>query len=615
MRRIVLALLFFALPAFGQRSLYWDAIHVKAHLDADGRLRVVEEQTYVFNGDWNGGERGFDLREGQTLQINSLHRRDAGGTLVPMSEGSLDVKDGWQLNDTILRWRARAAGEPPFQATRITYVIDYTLSHILVKLGSGYRLDHDFLFSKRPGPVRDFTVQVTLDPVWRTDDPLQFSARNPEGGYHVDIDLEYLGTNAPAAGADPRVLQAALIALVIVFPLFKWRRLVSRERKLGRFEPLVKPTMEWIETNVLRIRPEVVGATWDESIESNEVSALIARWAAEGRVTTKANGSELTMTLKANRDDFEGYERELVDKLFFSGDTTSTSAIKTHYRQSGFNPTAILTPGVRKDADALLPQNDPAPLISLKLPSLALFAAAIYFAKQMADVNAGSTFFFFVLMVVALICWFAAWVTAAMWRGRIDQGYEETKPVRYAIGFLAAITIAVIALDWFELPGRLALVAATLFTANFAINAAKSKKGPAAIAYRKRLASVRQYFIDELKRRDPAIDDRWVPYLIAFGLDKEASAWMRDFGGAATQSASSSFGSSSSSWSSSSSGSSTPRWTGGGGAFGGAGATGGWSAAAAGLAAGVAAPSSSGGSSSGGGGGSSSSGGGSGGGW
>jgi hypothetical protein len=33
-------------------------------LDAEGALHVEETQTIIFNGDWNGGERRFDIRDG-----------------------------------------------------------------------------------------------------------------------------------------------------------------------------------------------------------------------------------------------------------------------------------------------------------------------------------------------------------------------------------------------------------------------------------------------------------------------------------------------------------------------------------------------------------------------
>jgi hypothetical protein len=125
--------------------------------------------------------------------------------------------------------------------------------------------------------------------------------------------------------------------------------------------------------------------------------------------------------------------------------------------------------------------------------------------------------------------------------------------------------------------------------------------GPEEMALRKRLAAARAHLRRELGRPRPALDDAWVPYLLAFGLGPDVDRWFGAHGGAARSGLAVGGGAGG-----------TPRWTGGGGAFSGGGATGTWAAFGA-MAASIAAPSS--GSGSGGGGGGSSSGGGGGGGW
>ena len=49
-----------------RRELHWDALDVEAHLNADGVLEVIERHTMVFTGDWNGGERVFNVRPRQS---------------------------------------------------------------------------------------------------------------------------------------------------------------------------------------------------------------------------------------------------------------------------------------------------------------------------------------------------------------------------------------------------------------------------------------------------------------------------------------------------------------------------------------------------------------------
>jgi uncharacterized membrane protein YgcG len=225
---------------------------------------------------------------------------------------------------------------------------------------------------------------------------------------------------------------------------------------------------------------------------------------------------------------------------------------------------------------------------------------------------------------------------ASSWRGRIDRGLLGT--LAFWIPGALIVGTAFLAVDGFRgfpllaellaLTGglsfdlRLAITLIALALFNSIVNSARSRERIQGIALRKRLASARRFFQDELDRPQPALRDEWFPYVLAFGLDGDAQDWFRAYGGQSDSRSTplwrdSSSSSPSSGGGSSSSGPST--WTGGGGAFGGAGASGSWALAASSLSAGVSAPSSSGSGSSsgggGGGGGGSSSGGGGGGGW
>jgi hypothetical protein len=128
---------------------------------------------------------------------------------------------------------------------------------------------------------------------------------------------------------------------------------------------------------------------------------------------------------------------------------------------------------------------------------------------------------------------------------------------------------------------------------------ARCAESPEGVSLRLRLAAGRAWCRAQLEQERPDLDDRWFPYLLAFGLGPRVDQWFRAYGEVAAA------GGGFSGQAGSSGG-----FSAGGGAFGGAGAAGAWGAAASGFAA---AASSSSSSSSGGGGGSS--GGGGGGGW
>jgi hypothetical protein len=156
-----------------QRELSWDALEVSARLDADGVLHVTEQQTIVFDGDWNGGERTFNLRPRQAFEFAGMERLDSHlGTRIPLVEDRrLDDIDDYAFTDgRTLRWRRRLPSDPPFTGERITYAIHYRLSGILLEDDRGYRLDHDFAFPDRAGEIRRFALRLTLDEGWQAPD-------------------------------------------------------------------------------------------------------------------------------------------------------------------------------------------------------------------------------------------------------------------------------------------------------------------------------------------------------------------------------------------------------------------------------------------------------------
>lgn len=626
-----------ARPVEAQRSLRWDEIAVEARLDADGRLHVRETQTFVLSGDWNGGERRFRLRPEQGLELRGLSRIDtATGAAIPLRRGALDSVDAWDWHDaSTLRWRSRRAEDPPFRDTRLVYELELTYTNVLQPRGGNeYVLDHDFAFPDRPGPIRRLRLDLALDPAWMPggEVPAGVVASDllPGRGYVVTLPLRYTGAGAPA-GVDawgPRFGAAARTALLFV-PLLVLANAWWRESRLGRFAPLPAVSRESLERTLAATRPEVLGAAWDEAVGAPEVAAIVARLQAEGKLETRVGerprhgAPELGMTLKRPLGEFEGYERALLDGLFFDASRreTSTSAIRAHYESQGFDPSALVRPGLEKAVESFVGK-DKAPRPSW-LPGTVLFlggAALVYLGgRPRGDVSPA-----WLGALIGLIVSFAVGAAAAaVFRRRVERGLLAAAPV----AVLAALPVALAwsFVRWGGAPGWRSLthagaaaIALSLFVA--VVNAARSRRGPGSIRLRKQLCAVREHFRRELRKPRPDLDDAWFPYAVAFGLDKDIGRWFGRFGAAADSSASSSTREDSS-WSgggsASSSGGSPAPWTGGGGSFGGAGATSAWAAAATGLAVGVAAPSSSdsGGSGGGGGGGGGSSGGGGGGGW
>lgn len=625
-----------------ERALHWPSIAVEARLDRDGVLHVRETQAMRFTGDWNGGERRFNVNAGQRLDLDGMVRLDsATGREVTMVGGDLDVVDGfdWAGNRT-LRWRSRLPGDPPFHDALRTYRLDYSYRNILVPDGDAYRLDHDFAFTDREGPIEAFTLRLTLDPAWRAPDgftgefgPLRL---DPGYGFTVDIPLRYLGGGRPAGvvfGADPMpryTLAALLVALVVAMIV----RFAQRERSLGRFAPGAPADVideAWLRRIVFAHRPEVIGAAWDEETGAAEVTAVLARLEQEGKIDSRVERRQLWlfgrnvlhMKLLADREQLGDYERSLIDALFFDGRTeVDTDDIRKHYAKSGFAPSTKIEGPLQRLVERMVPDDDAPPKPGWR-PTAALVVAAIGLFVA-TGITRPDDLLVAVAGAMAATIWYVVMLLlqARLWRPRVEGA------AAHALRFLVPMAILLAAFVLVVVQGRFragilvlaGLAVLLLALCRSALNTAMWRHGPGRMQLRRQLAAARRYLARELRQPQPRLRDAWFPYLIAFGLGPHMDKWFAAFGGAAHGAARSatSWGDSSSGHgaghSPSGSGSATWSGLGGGGGFAGGGSSGAWVAAAGAISAGVAKPGSgsSGGSASSGG---SSSGGGGGGGW
>jgi uncharacterized membrane protein YgcG len=602
-----------------ERTLYWRALDVSARLDTDARLHVRERHAMVFDGAWNGGERRFRVARGQALALVRLTRIDADGQAHALQSGDLSAVDQYQwIDGNTLRWRSRRPSDPLFRNTERLYEIEYVLSDILIPRGGLFVLDYDFAFPDRPGAFRRFTLELQIDPVWQplAEVPAKLVRENlaPGQSVVVTVSLRYTGAVAPHS-----VAPAWRYFLVVVFAVFLlWNAIVllANERRLGRFRSLPPPGAidhAWLEQQLLRFPPEVVGAAWDKKTASAEVAAMLARMTLEGKLKSEIRregiwifkSDVLHLQLHADRNALPSQERRLIDALFFDGDTTDAYRLRQHYRKQGLDPADLIRAKLAARLSAMgadaLPGHAArvARTASLGLAAAALFGFEFWQDSETAALSA-------ILAIVALMLY----VLVRFQAERYQLDVIHTRPrivIASALWFLlAASLVIVLVTDPLQLSlsvlAALTLLWAALF--NSACNAMRSRDKLEFIQLRQDFAAARRYFQQQLKAQDPRLRDDWLPYLLAFGLGPDVDRWFRAYGRSevAARSGGSASGSAGS----------TGVWTGGaGGTFGGGGATGSWSIAVAGIATSVSAAS----SSSGGGGGGGSSGGGGGGGW
>ncbi|HEX7708975.1 MAG TPA: DUF2207 domain-containing protein [Thermoanaerobaculia bacterium] len=618
--------------ALEARSLYWRSFRSDAQLDRNGVLTVAETQRFVFDGDWNGGERSFNIRNGQSLEILAVERID-GTDIIPLVRGDLSRVDHYQLMaGNVLRWRSRLPSDPEFVQTELTYRIRYALHGTLRGRDGKYRLAHDFAFPSREGLIQRFTLQLVTDDSWGGIEPLlrlQASDLLPGHGYVVERDLVWRGAGTPSAVTElPNPLFGKVIGLLLLAGVaaivVRFYRLERARGRFGELTPIEEIDEAWLEKHVFSLSPEAAGAAYDGKVGAPEVAAAIAAMAQQKQIETSVEKrmfrrSLLTMRLLVERNEIEGHRRAIVNKLFFGGrKQTDTDAVRKHYATQGLDLAAIVRPPVESELERLPHWKTKVRVFNWKVSVLALVSSLLLMMVA-AGLSGGndwglvSTAAFF--GVLALI---GATVSAL-----VNAQALSNQPRRFLLVFVFLIPMLALLLFYcfnasdfqFGTFALLTSIAWALAIVHLVTALLRSTESDAKIAFRRKLLSARRYFVEELGSAEPKLRDDWFPYILAFGLGSNVDSWFSAHGGsssAMTSHAGSSFGS----HASSSSGGGVSSWSGGGGAFGGAGATGTWAIAAAALGAGVSTPSSGGGSSGGGGGGGgSSSGGGGGGGW
>jgi len=592
-----------------ERELHWDALTVEAHLEAGGTLDIFERHAMVFTGEWNGGERVFNLQARQKLEFIGIQRIDSNtGLAQSLRETSVpgNVDDFTWTDRRTLRWRSRLPSDPPFAETQRIYVLHYRLSGILLKEDSQYRINHDFAFPNRPGPIEHFTLNLDFDPAWQPigdfRNPFIAGPLDPGESFVVNIPLRYSGSVEPAvieARRPPKIVVGAL-TIVVVFVILVLA-FFARERSMGRFAPVEPYGVDggWIEDNILIYPAEVVGAAWDGRIGTSEVVALIARLTAEGKLKSNLEGTNsMQLSLKVDRNKLNGYERALIDGLFFDQRTeTSTKEVRQHYKRSGFSPVTVIVPELDKQVKKVLPPGESRRRrwvsVLLYVAGILLLAWGSYSEPTLGRPAVGvSMVSLFLVAILQIPGW--------LFRSRIDWGKKAAAVL--LIPALAVCLGTAVFLWWYAVVGEVELPWATigaltvlaLAISNASINGMKSRQSREAIALRKRLAIGRKFFLQELERPLPSLRDRWYPWLLAFGLGPRVDVWSSHHATSSTNVSTSDYGTSRSSTSGSDGNTrSSTGWTGGGGLSGGAGASGAWAAAAAGMAAGVASPSSS----------------------
>jgi uncharacterized membrane protein YgcG len=345
------------------------------------------------------------------------------------------------------------------------------------------------------------------------ESPLEFTGRT------APFTLQPIAQQTPRAAAlapaaeepvrRPLIPLAAFAALALI--VWLW---IRQERPTGRFEPLPAVDEAWIQEHILPLKAELAGAAYHDRPGEAEVTAVLARMAAENKLTiTPDLQGGVRLHLNADRASLPAYERTLIEGLFFGGQNDVESwTIAAHYKESGFAPAWLIRYPLAQELDVLVPSWSAQRLSTGWWRAAVLLGlVGLVVSLTVFDLDKGPAI---------------AWVLVAI-------GFS-TVPAIYAFGSRRDVAnlrhqlIAVLILNGAPILSMLALsltilgvfrasLPATIGSAIFAVAsvtcslaALRSRDLPEKLAFRRRIVAAREFF-----RR---ADEEPLPYLLALDL-------------------------------------------------------------------------------------------------
>jgi uncharacterized membrane protein YgcG len=527
-----------------QRTLRWKSMAVEARLEDSGALHVTERHHMVFDGAWNGGERPFraGAARPELLSLTRVDRRT--GAIHPLRPARTPAMavDEYAWAGSNLRWRNRLATDRPFQHHDAIYVIEYRLRDVVIPEGERYRIAHDFAFTGRPGVIERFTLALDFASSWKAGPgvplPLERLNLGPEQTVTLRIPLEWTGTGRPqhlgaavaarpapalpvaapppppaAAPASPADRLAAF-AVFLALAGFATFWFVRGEAASGAYGAAPSITPAWLEENIFRHRPEVIGAAWDGKTGHAEAAALIAVLIAEKKIEN-LEGRMPRLKLLVPRDTLGEYERAFVDRLFIDGDVIDLDKLKIRYAGSGFNPVDSIRAPIEDEARLIVGGK------AASSAGVGCLAGVIIFGLVMPMAGIALFGHGWLLATVAGAILFATTMTlGAVYRTRV-----KARLLAVAMALPLLVSAAILTATASELTGLAVFLGLTLVLLGAAFKTVRSTRTPREEENLRALRAARRFFKGRLRKGSPPVDEYWIPYLLAFDLGKALDRW------------------------------------------------------------------------------------------
>ncbi len=567
--RLTCALWVLGTPAFAQHILQWERFNVYVDLDNDGRVQVQETLEVFLNGKIRSLDRKFAESAVQEVVNPKVSELGEDDKFHPLPEAE------YRKSERAIYWRIGMDGAPEWKDQRKTFRLEYELRGIVtpawdIPIGAGsfldrgnfpnlrerfretfdawrqplrrYRFDHDVLFARfsNEGP-RELNYTLHYDTAWKhpqPDAPLG-SRVTPEVSYRVTELRDYLRPGRPpAVPIWKAAVRLGSIAAAVIIPLALWLAFAAnRIRRHGRVGPRLD--REWFRENVLPLIPEEMPTSHTVAATGSRFTRFLARIQRRGIVEVREtpasdedSDSVLHLRLLTDLTALPRFERTLLGRLFPDGPQSTSTRLAEIYAESGFSPEAALGAALSEVEEAAEPESTPERkpifwrLVSALLKLIAIPTAALILLDAfISDYNdglsspitlgvgfavlAGLTFVVRPLgglgkALVALVP-----IVAAI-PAYLALHFHHTLPLTPAASAGLALMVIWLCGTW------LSLLVDWDFMA----------PGDRVLQFGRRFVS------RELRKRHPALEDAWLPHIVALVGEADVCRWQVRFGDA-----------------------------------------------------------------------------------
>lgn len=313
-------------PSRVRRPATVRSIDVRATLDRDGKLHIVERQRLRISGRNDGAKRTIvrPLRGIDLVRISRVEEE----TLVPLTKGDLTAPEQFDFErgaSTIL-WTFDD------DSPDLTFQIEYSTVNAVVARPGGYGVNYDPV---PPTPYGEIRALLTLDPSWSilpdgVDGPIDLTVpvdKRPLLRYTGGGDPAWV-PDLPAENLRRNLTWAIAAACFILFLLF-----VRHEWSSGRLRRAPSPThlnASVLRNDLLSLFPQLEqpGGTADDR-------KVLARMIESGRILIHLYSGftdYLHLLLACPREQLTAEERKVAALLFGSRSVASTHKLRQPHR-------------------------------------------------------------------------------------------------------------------------------------------------------------------------------------------------------------------------------------------------------------------------------------------